>query len=455
MIYQSPFYLLLDLGIDDLDLINLKRIRQQVLLRFDLNSSLTISILEKEYDKASIVKLFDELKINGALHEKVFHNKPLLDLLEKGDLTFFKAPKSWIDFAQDDFSIWAMPMMIKRLKGDILRLIETQSVISDRKLKLIRNSNFAFPIGARDSIYSGAYSHYDQLLKHIESEIKFPFVDINRRSQLIPEVIEMFNPELLNKLSILPRDIFLPLLIKYGNSGRKVIGKAFYMGRQYQEFDRNSLRAIHQAGKAYLFVNPNDANIRDIVDGAMDYLRSTGSEDDGTSAAIGIGFIAICVFILFVMITNIGNQQRDTNRLKPNTEFVQLGLPTGPFVTSKSLESDHSLIAIWSFHLSKIKKQSKTTISLWDEEGRCVCELARPIRYRTPNIIKIEKIDLLSFGDISLKNCSMGLQYYKSSIDEVENELFADVLGAKLLSSTKTPFSFDQMIIGVDTLKRN
>ncbi len=301
MIYQNPFHVLQYLGVDDLDVASLKKTRQQLFLRFDLNDSNTISIRSKEFDKATIIELFEDLKINGVNHRKVYQNKSLLDLLENGDLFFFDKSTSWNIFNDLSFSVWVRPYFVHSVQREIMNLVLSKQSTSILELSNLKLSLFKYPGSSKSLVYSEVFNYYNKWVSEVRSQVVSPLKYRHGKIELKSKVIDSFKPEILLKMQALPESIFNPILVDYAEVSRELLNQACYKRGSYDDFEINTLHVINQAGKVYLSINPHDLNVKKFIEGATRYL-SVDHEKEESTAIVWICIIMIVVFLVSLKI---------------------------------------------------------------------------------------------------------------------------------------------------------
>ena len=94
MTYFSPLHIFDGQPVNGVDDDSLKRLRKELLLQFDLKQQTTLELNGREYDKAGVLAVFDQLKGAAAEHHlRLYRNQGLLRFLEAGDMRFFEDKK--------------------------------------------------------------------------------------------------------------------------------------------------------------------------------------------------------------------------------------------------------------------------------------------------------------------------------------------------------------------------
>lgn len=297
MIYHSPLHIFSDKDIISLDTASLKKRKKELLLKFDLTDAVTIYLKGKEYDKATVLGLFDELENNTWFHLKVFWNKDLLNFLEKGDLSFFKNGNeiSWSDFDEAAFKKKITPYFIDKLGHIILKIIEHRNESWQEDLYRISNSEFLFLNEKRLEVYSASFDYLENLMALPKKDILDPFV-VNTSSYLKINIKKYFNGEFLEILKALPSDIFYPIITSYGKGGWHLLNKAFSKYEKYSDFDLYDIKVLLNAAEACLFYQPNDKGIKELSARLSKYI------DDRKPITFLEFFKLIFGVILFVVI---------------------------------------------------------------------------------------------------------------------------------------------------------
>src|SRR5690349_13655751 len=89
MPYKSPIHLLSDEQAQSFQVADLTKIKNELLLQFQLSSASIIQIHQRPYEKDEVLQLLEELQMNTSLHLAIFKNKAALQFLEEKKLPFF------------------------------------------------------------------------------------------------------------------------------------------------------------------------------------------------------------------------------------------------------------------------------------------------------------------------------------------------------------------------------
>jgi len=441
MNYKNPYSILSSFGLDIGEMSNLKRIRQELMLRFELTGNTTIRISEKEYDKSSINNLFEELKNNGKFHKRIFLNKDLLALLEEGNLMLFNKRFAWEDFDDESFSDFVFPIFTYKMQGIIMNLILMPDVEWKNKLRIIGQTNFVIPERIRYIIYSKAFTHFDLQFQSLENDIKTPFENMDKRRKLKKDILDQFHPSLLEVISVLPSDIFDSLLVKYAKIGRILISKAYYIGRTYDEFERRTLRALVQAGIIYLTLHPEDENVANITDGATNYLRHSVGEEDDFSPVLGLGVLIICIFLAISIFTKDETPPKPQIKYKDVTSyFVLEKIKDRTFYTTKTLDYK-STLAKWSIKFPKQIENAFIYVTLWNDDGDFLCALERPIEFNHSILSNTHCLEIIPVGNFIYNSCELDKESELNLVDQVKLTMMTDTLVGNFIDeNNKTSF---------------
>lgn len=324
MTYTSPLHIFKNQNIQGVDEDSLKKLKKELLLKFELTHSTTIKLYGKEYDKATVLELFDDLKKDSVYHFRVFKNKELLNFLENGNLKFFQVRSSWKDLQIPDFRNWVEPYFTKQLSDRVTRCVNHKGIRSINDLKKINNSKFPFPAGMKDQVYSEAFAVLNIIIKTGRLKTIDPFVG-QSDNIFRQEVKEVFNPHYINILKVLPKDIFQSIVKDYSAVGRHVLAKAFYKERLFQDFQKGDLRILLTATDVCLYNNPKDEEIKKLAKDMRSVLYGDGSSSGGGD--VSVWWVVKFILLLFLVIARMAtcsNGSRSADTGFNNDNSIQL-----------------------------------------------------------------------------------------------------------------------------------
>jgi len=94
MSYTNPLSIFTAAQVKSLSPENLKSLKKETLLYFQLSDEATIERNGRHLDKNQVLEIFDTLQVDLELHLKIYNNKPLLEFLEYQKMDFFTHEES-------------------------------------------------------------------------------------------------------------------------------------------------------------------------------------------------------------------------------------------------------------------------------------------------------------------------------------------------------------------------
>jgi hypothetical protein len=174
MNYLSPFYILPEVFAEgrEIDKSTLKQARKVLMAEFELQGQATIFIHEKEYDKDGVLKFFEDLEkdTNFEFHRLIFHDKPLLKFLEKGDIKSYKSTVNTIFEIKEkndfNFISFIAPYFIFHYNELLYNALRNNSQYD---LFILLNEKFPFSAEYEAAAYQLTYRWYHQKLREVEA----------------------------------------------------------------------------------------------------------------------------------------------------------------------------------------------------------------------------------------------------------------------------------------------
>ncbi len=230
MSYKNPLHIIRDKDLSSVSPENLKRWRKELMLRFNLGGGTAINVNGREYDKQGVTDTFVELEQDFAFHLNVFENKPLLDFLEKGSLTFFKEKEAQEYLRNNEFYKKIFPLL-SLAYGQVL--IETINSLTDENIQRLSFINRSFPTfisKVSDDALANAFGRFKELLDGFSRLSKNCF-EKDDGYKLNQEIAFYVNPQMQELLKHLPT-AFKDLKLDFSRTLRnKLLPQAFDNGK--------------------------------------------------------------------------------------------------------------------------------------------------------------------------------------------------------------------------------
>ncbi|MEZ4956430.1 MAG: hypothetical protein R2825_22925 [Saprospiraceae bacterium] len=387
MKYHSPLHIFDGKNISFEDANSLKKLRQEMLLQFDLQQQTTIKINGAEYDKAAILSFFEELKTDGEFHWRVYKNKDLLNFLEKGDFQFFSNSNNWKELEDPAFQAWVAPYFIEKLSESIYKCAEEKGFRSMNRLHTLNKSGFPMSDEIKDQVYAKAFSFLNKTVAAAMLAAINPFIE-NSDRVFKKEIHEYLQPHYFNALKALPYTIFQPVLKSYSQLAMQLMRKAFYKDRPFADFSKNELKLLAHATDIYLHENPDN---KDMIKLSKD-LRSSihgGGQKTGSELS-GALLVKILIFIVILaarISTCSSNKKNNYSISYPQANYQS---PTTYMPTITAINRS-KMIGTWeaNFLMGKDSIPIKRTIALtnsfrgaaswqlFDKAGHEICNLSQ------------------------------------------------------------------------------
>lgn len=389
MPYHSPLHIFDGKNLSGVDEASLKRLKKELLLQFDLQQQTTIRLNGQEYDKASLLAAFDELKTDAEFHLRLYRNKDLLNFLEKGEVRFFENKKNRVDWNDPVFWSWVEPFFIEKLGDTIFECVMVKGFTSINRLRAIKISEFQLPPDKKDQAYAKTFAHFDFFFTSGLLKILVPFTK-NSDSVFKKDTLEYLHLHHINVLKELPREIFQPVITAYGQLANHILGKTFYRSRSLSDFSRETLRNLHNATQISLFNNPEDRQIKRIAKSIHQELYKNKKLEGGSIWQVIASFVLM--FIVFGPAMCPSKKQNGANE--------SYGIPLT--YTVFDYVSDVDLVGEWeatyflgedSIHVRRHFRfteghNGKMTLHLLDRSGSEQCRLDATFKWKVQGLSK-------------------------------------------------------------------
>ena len=203
MNYINPFHILSNHVRDGekIDKALLKRVKKRLLSEFELMDSATILIGDNEFDKNAILQFFDKIEKDQALyqHWKIYQNKPLLEFLEKGDLTFFKRSNAIEEITSDEKLFhYIAPYLVEQFNDELYDAVRKNDI---RQTRLLSKSIQALNNKQETNAYQKTYRY----LRGRIQDLKLTVEDAKRPNQRVldSEVDNFLHPSFMTVFNLL------------------------------------------------------------------------------------------------------------------------------------------------------------------------------------------------------------------------------------------------------------
>ncbi len=215
MNYINPFHILSSHVRDGekIDKALLKRVKKRLLSEFELMDSATIFIGDNEFDKNAILQFFDKMEKDQSLQEhwKIYQNKPLLEFLEKGDLTFFKRTNAIEEIANDEKLFhYIAPYLVEQFNDELYDAVRKMDI---RQTRLLSKSIQAL----NDKQETNAYQKTYRYLRGRIQDLKLTVEDAKRPKERVldSEVDNFLHPSFMTVFNLLADHYFARIRNEY------------------------------------------------------------------------------------------------------------------------------------------------------------------------------------------------------------------------------------------------
>ena len=208
MNYINPFHILSSHVRDGekIDKALLKRVKKRLLSEFELMDSPTIFIGDNEFDKNAVLQFFDKIETDQALyqHWQIYQNKPLLEFLEKGDLTFFKRTNAIQEVVNDEKLFhYVSPYLVEQFNDELYDAVRKMDI---RQTRLLAKNIQALDNKKEINAYQKTYRY----LRGRIHDLKVTVEDAKRPRQRVldSEVEDFLHPSFMTVFNLLTDHYF-------------------------------------------------------------------------------------------------------------------------------------------------------------------------------------------------------------------------------------------------------
>jgi len=247
MIYSNPLGIFSEAQLAKFETGNLKSLKKEILLHFQLSDEATIERNGRLYDKNQILEIFDDLQENKDRHLKIFNNKPLLEFLENKGLSFFKDTKAKYavqhDIVYRDQIDTHIANQLNIITAD---LVNNVSSTSAETLQLILEYTGDMNSSIQDKAYNKAYIEMKAHVDSLSIEYPTPFLSDGALT-VDSDLNDLINPSFYNCFKYLPgafQDIGFNYAVWCHND---IVNKAFRREPNYTLFAKGDLKIIAKA----------------------------------------------------------------------------------------------------------------------------------------------------------------------------------------------------------------
>ena len=216
--YKSPLHILPNYDFSRLNPKDLKRLRKELSLQFELKQTTEIILNEHTFDKETLLKNIAELTENGAFHQQIFQRPLLLDFLENGNLAFFETADLTTFFKEDNetaFLRFLQPYFAEQLNRTIYFLVTNATYNNLGQLKKVLAQQENIP----REYWEGAFVKVHQHLIATKDKLE----QLHKGNQVFEKKLgwvvatksfnQVFHFTYLKKLALLPYDLDGQLLV--------------------------------------------------------------------------------------------------------------------------------------------------------------------------------------------------------------------------------------------------
>ena len=306
MTYHNPLSIFSDSQLQQIYDGNLKAVKKELMLQFQLEESVTINLNGKELDKNGVIKLLEEIERDLGLHAEIFKNKDLLRFLEDGNLKLFEDARSEEDEVDDRYYETIIDMIIRKLNNITANCANQPGFKSNKKLKSIFKFTESLQPHQQTAAYQLAYEIIDQKVIKIRSSFTTPFKQ-NDRYSFRQEIHKHVDNSFYNQFQYLPPH-FENAKRTYGVwCNNVVVAEPLENKAKLRDFDKETLRTIARAAEI-ASNHHNAAGNRSIVRQINEHL-STDTNTSGLMVFFILLFAGfrIAMFISRESKTNISD----------------------------------------------------------------------------------------------------------------------------------------------------
>lgn len=278
--YHSPLQIVPKAHRDQLDQLDLKMLRKELLLRLELSGNSTLEINGREYDRNGLLQAVEALKDNLPEHLRLFRNRPLLKFVEEGELSFLELPDAWEDLKDLHFQNWLRPYFTYQYSRVLYNWVSKRSYHSIRALRKLNRSEFRLPPDYRDTCHHKTFSYLNALLAEAWRQYPAPIRQEGRKKVIDSGVETYINLHLFNAFSVLDPD-FQSVIYGFGRYCHEILAQAFPARTKLNTFSLPTLHILHNAAKIAVLTN-DDPSLASINRTLNSYLSSYSSPEESS-----------------------------------------------------------------------------------------------------------------------------------------------------------------------------
>lgn len=283
----------------------LKKLKKELLLRFELTGDTTITLGERAVDKQSLLDAFHRFEADPAFHFELWKYKSLLGLLENGALHFLDDWESYHFDFDTEFWTKVRPFFVGALSKIITQAVSSGGFKGFNTLKHIYSSDFPWPPGFQEEAYAGAFQWFSHFNKRTYQLVESPFIDDKERT-IDPRIGDYIREGILHWYRVLPSS-FNSLLYEYAGHAHLLLYHVINPNyRQLGKLDKKTLEiTIAAAGICWQVLKDKDAahNKKVLEQVLKDQARPL-------TRAIPLAFIIGVTLLITSLISGVLNKKR-------------------------------------------------------------------------------------------------------------------------------------------------
>lgn len=209
LMYQSPIHIIPSYDLTRINPTSLKRLRKELTLRFELKQTTQIELNNYLFDKETLFKQLAELSKNGAFHQQIFQNKPLLQFLEKGKVMLFLDGQLSTYFEDADFVEFLQPHFSAQLNQLIYQLVSNKKYDNLKILQQVLAQQENTPSSYWEQAFIKTRQHLLSVNQQLQSLHDTNEITKTKLSWTVGTKAfnKVFHSTYLRKLNLLPIDL--------------------------------------------------------------------------------------------------------------------------------------------------------------------------------------------------------------------------------------------------------
>ncbi len=320
MLYESPLHIIPKSFDFDGSAKQLKRLRKELLLRFDLSGSTTIDIDGKAFDRQSIIQHINALTEQSEFHLAIYQCPSLLAFLTHQELTFFKKKEDWQLIEEVTFQKQLQPYFTAAYSKKLKAILSKNVALPTAELTALLKNDFSLPYSYEADAYADSMGYLKQWIREINTayskSVKYvdepDFTDIRA---LTKKLKPYFTPFYLTAFQSLPNH-FDQLKYSYSNVAVDLVN--FY-NKKYYRLDRMGYQTIHLvknfAAVIYKITGRYEEGYKQLKQHAANRVKPEERGKFALKVIAGIVIIYGCIFLYFAMLS-YGSKQADRANTK-------------------------------------------------------------------------------------------------------------------------------------------